>query len=69
MLVQQPDQPLFWYSLHQALDCVPIIVEQRLQAGKPVWQLLSSTKYSHARAEYGPPPVNFLTKLQKLWRP
>jgi len=58
-----PGEPLFWYSLRDALDCIPIIIAQHLGEGKPVWQLLSTAKHPHARAIYGPPKTSPWKKL------
>lgn len=64
--VDIPGQPLFWYSLRDALDCIPIIITQHLGAGKPVWELLSTAKHPHAREAYGPPKTSGWKKLLGL---
>ncbi len=66
VIVEMTGQPDIWYNLRDALDCVPIVVEQHLTKGKPVWQLMSPAKHPHAQAEYGSPTLSFLMRI-KNW--
>ncbi len=54
VLVQESDQEPFWYDQVKTTE-VPLIVQQHVIGGKPVWQWLSKVKHPHAQKEFGPP--------------
>jgi (2Fe-2S) ferredoxin len=65
VVVQLPDKNPFWY-MGIWPEAVPVIVQQHLKQGLPVWELLSCSKHPHARRDYGPAPEGLFTKVRTL---